>query len=212
MHSQLGQQKHSRGRIVNQLLTRKNSGRYRVLDLGGQPGGWSDAVVDLYVNTGWEDSDRVRSLDLCRPETWSALDKLVSEQGQFDYCICTHTLEDLVYPFALLEGMSRWAQAGFIAVPSLRTELSNPESLAYRGFIHHLWLIDADSTGLEFTPKFSTVNHLHQVAFKREVEELQIDWQGRIAYTQIGARGWDSPQQIQDWLQGLLGRALELQR
>ena len=129
MQSKLGTQEESRSRTVNLLLERKRQGNYRVLDLGGQPGGWSNSVVDLYVNTGSFDpsvaGDRVLNRDLCDPATWAALDQYVLEVGVFDYCICTHTLEDLVYPFPLLEGMSRWARAGFISVPSLRSELSN---------------------------------------------------------------------------------------
>ena len=216
MQSKLGAQADSRSQIVNLLAARRSSGQYRVLDLGGQPGGWSDSVVDLYVNTGSFDAgvagQRQLNLDLCRPETWARLDQYVRENGVFDYCICTHTLEDLVYPFPLLEGMSRWAREGFISVPSLRSELSNVEAGDYRGFIHHLWLIDAQGNQLEFTPKLSLVNTLGAVEFFRHVEELQVHWTAEIPYTQVGAQGWSHPQQVRDWLQGLLGRALEHQR
>jgi len=216
MQSKLGTQEESRSRIVNLLLERKRQGNYRVLDLGGQPGSWSDPVVDVYVNTGSFDPavvrDRQLNLDLCDPLTWAVLDQYVLEHGVFDYCICTHTLEDLVYPFPLLEGMSRWARAGFISVPSLRSELSNVEAGDYRGFIHHLWLIDAVSDQLEFTPKLSVVSSLGSVEFLRHVEELQVEWTESVAYTQVGRRGWADPQQVRDWLQGLLGRAREVQR
>lgn len=216
MQSKLGTQEESRSRTVNLLAHRRANGNYRVLDLGGQPGGWSNSVVDLYVNTGSFDpniaGDRVLNLDLCDPATWAALDQYVLEHGVFDYCICTHTLEDLVYPFPLLEGMSRWARGGFLSVPSLRSELSNVEAGDYRGFIHHLWLIDAVADQLEFTPKLSMVSSLGSVQFLRHVEELQVEWTERLSYTQVGARGWESPDQVRGWLQGLLGRALEVQR
>jgi len=211
MQVSLGQQAASRSRIVRELTHLRSQGPYRVLDLGGQPGGWSDSVVDLYVNTNWPDSDRVLSRDLCLDSTWHALDQYVALHGVFDYCICTHTLEDLVYPFALLDRLGLWARSGFIAVPSLRTELSHPESTDYLGFCHHLWLIDADQNQLEFTPKLAVVNQVSALPFLRSVEELQIAWHGGVAYTQIGARGWESPQQVRDWLAVLAGRAGEQQ-
>jgi SAM-dependent methyltransferase len=69
----------------------------------------------------------------------------------FDFCICTHVLEDVRDPLRVCEEMVRVAKAGYIEVPSWESELThNLEGRHHSGRSHHRWLIDMASDGLTF--------------------------------------------------------------
>jgi hypothetical protein len=132
-----------------------------VLDIGGwaKPFARADRVLDLmpydtrglYGNAGsgperfTEQSWFVR--DICDHEPFPFAD------GEVDFCICSHTLEDIRDPIWVCSEINRIAKAGYIEVPSRLEEQSYGVHGPWVGWTHHRWLVDVGSQGIEFVAK-----------------------------------------------------------
>src|SRR6059058_1636046 len=74
--------------------------------------------------------------DMCAREPWPFAD------AQFDFAICSHTLEDIRDPIWVCQELQRVAKAGYIEVPSRRQEQARGVQGNWVGWGHHHWLID----------------------------------------------------------------------
>jgi hypothetical protein len=119
-------------------------------------------------------------------ESWVQIFNYVKEHGKFDFCNCTHTLEDLAYPEAALKYMPRIAKAGFIAVPSKYWELDR--RTLFRGGHHHRWIFDDDNGVLKMFPKINLIEYMIQynqnesLIKDRGKTELRLLWQDTIEF------------------------------
>jgi hypothetical protein len=88
------------------------------------------------------------NLDICAREPWPFAD------AQFDFAVCSHTLEDVRDPIWVCSELARVAKAGYVEVPSRLEEQSmgvhGPE---WAGWSHHHWLIDVEAPRLRFVFK-----------------------------------------------------------
>jgi SAM-dependent methyltransferase len=123
-----------------------------VLDVGGwgRPLARADWVIDLmpYETRGLygrdgEGDDRFSAdtwvqRDICAHDPWPFAD------GQFDFAICSHTLEDIRDPVRVCQELARVARAGYVEVPSRLEEQSPMEDRPGVGWSHHRWLTDID--------------------------------------------------------------------
>jgi len=76
---------------------------------------------------------------------------------EFDFVYCRHVLEDLIYPFRVMEEMKRVAKAGYIETPSPMAELKkgiDGGDPKWRGYHHHIWYVWAHNNKLRFTKKY----------------------------------------------------------
>ncbi len=112
--------------------------RYQeALDLGPQGG-----EVEHFSSETWI------TRDLCDREPWPFADK------SLDYCICSHTLEDLRDPLWVCSEMIRVARRGYIEVPSILFELTRGREPGVPvGLSHHLWIVEKRAEKLIFSPK-----------------------------------------------------------
>src|SRR4051794_3410402 len=138
-----------------------------VLDIGGwgRPLARADWVIDLmpyetrglYGRDGEGDerftTDTWVQRDICAHAPWPFAD------GQFDFAVCSHTLEDVRDPVRVCEELSRVARAGYVEVPSRLEEQSPMEGRAGIGWSHHRWLTDVDQQEqrIEFVFKHGVV-------------------------------------------------------
>ena len=138
-----------------------------VLDVGGaaRPLPRTDWILDLAPyeargQLGWE-GDRAQERfgpdtwiqrDICEREPWPFADL------QFDFAICSHTLEDVRDPVWVAAELQRVARAGYIEVPALREELTYGIQGPWVGWGHHHWLVVVGTGGLEFIFKHHVVN------------------------------------------------------
>ncbi len=107
----------------------------------------------------------------------------VIENGMFDYCICTHTLEDLYNPFPALNNMPKLAHAGVITMPSMADELSPVQNLAWNGYIHHRWIFDYLDGNIFIIPKiFGLESFISSKMNKRKGSEIKYEWEKEIPY------------------------------
>jgi methyltransferase family protein len=148
----------SRQRILDMLDERD-----LVLDVGGwgKPFPRADWVIDLqpYETRGLYDYDREQARnerfsletwivrDICDREPWPF------ENDQFDFVVCSHTLEDIRDPVWVCSELSRVGRAGYVEVPSRLEEQGLGIQGDWVGWDHHRWLCDLNAQGIEFVFK-----------------------------------------------------------
>jgi hypothetical protein len=130
-----------------------------------------DLVLD--VGGGWEPFPQATHvLDIldfrpgsrATPETWVQRDMCDREpwpfgDRQFDFAICSHTLEDVRDPIHVCRELSRVAKRGYVEVPSRLMEQAYGIQGPWVGYGHHHWLIDLTAPGeLEFVFKSHVLN------------------------------------------------------
>ena len=146
-----------------------------VLDIGGwaDPFSRADWVMDvmpyesrgLYERQGWVerrspeperfDASRWIQRDVCDREPFPFAD------GEIDFVICAHTLEDVRDPVWVCSEMTRVARAGYVEVPSRLEEQSYGFAGPIVGWSHHRWLVDVGESSIEFVFKPHDI-HTHQ--------------------------------------------------
>lgn len=127
--------------------------------------------------------------DINDHESWQQIFDHVEQHGKFDFCNCTHTLEDIAYPQAALRYMPRIAHAGFVAVPSKYSELQKRQ--IFRGAHHHRWIFCDRSDRLVLYPKINLIEYmipyqqLEEVINRYGDLELRMFWSDSIDYEVI---------------------------
>jgi hypothetical protein len=98
----------NRQEVVDYICTNKSKGKFRVVDVGGSMFGWSmpfvDAIIDFNEPVyGIPTHITHFKCDITNHLDWNAVLDYVSKFGKYDFCICTHTLEDIVNPVFVSE-------------------------------------------------------------------------------------------------------------
>ncbi len=115
---------------------------YKVIDIGGHANPWCDEFVDAYVDILPHPTKTTFVGDINEPEVWARIGAT-----QWDFSICTHTLEDIRDPKVVIGYLQRVSRAGFISMPNKHTELANIESPQYVGYCHHRWIFQISPEG-----------------------------------------------------------------
>lgn len=180
-----------RNEIISYILDKKKQGKFTVVDVGGSHGGWSRNVIDAIID--FNDSPITNSnikhfkCDITHPDSWNNIIQYIRDNGKFDFCICTHTLEDIMNPAYVCEQIVNISNNGYISVPSKYKELSRFElgNNSYRGYIHHRWIFDIvnDNVFLAY-PKINYVENSNifvQVANNDDNKsDLSFFWKDNI--------------------------------
>jgi SAM-dependent methyltransferase len=117
----------------------------------------------------------------------------------FDFSFCSHLLEDVRDPLAVVRELSRVAKSGYVETPSREREIFAKDrwaAFAARvgrppevGFYHHRWFVEADGTHLRFLAKTSELlrdpaYYITRSSLGRKLSEaesgLGIFWEGEI--------------------------------
>ena len=86
--------------------------------------------------------------DICEHHPWPFEDR------QFDFVICSHTLEDVRDPLWVCSELMRVGKRGYIEVPSRAYESTmGKERHGMAGLSHHRWLIEITGSHIEFQLK-----------------------------------------------------------
>ncbi|MDQ6605119.1 MAG: methionine biosynthesis protein MetW [Actinomycetota bacterium] len=165
----------------NNILQRLDDGD-QVLDVGGgaSPFPRADWVIDLqpFEDRGGyglppdPEAERFSAetwvqRDICDREPWPFADR------QFDFSICSHTLEDVRDPVFVCSELIRVSRAGYIEVPSRLEEQSYGFQGPWAGWGHHRWLIDAEEDRLTFVFK-------HHVLHNRASDRFPAGFRDRL--------------------------------
>ncbi|MEW6305557.1 MAG: class I SAM-dependent methyltransferase [Verrucomicrobiota bacterium] len=123
---------------------------------------------------------------------------------QFDFVICSHTLEDIRDPLWVCGEMIRVGKRGYIEVPSRVLETCvGVQSPRFAGYSHHRWLIDIEGNQISFLMK---THRLHESAkyhlTERFLKKLPIDrhfqwlfWEGTFEYREL--RPWPMEEELE---------------
>jgi Methyltransferase domain len=124
----------------------------------------------------WFTRDTWVRRDICDRTPWPFRDK------QFDFAICSHTLEDVRDPLGVCSELMRVAKRGYIEVPSREWEscrgLERPGQV---GLSHHRWLITIKDNNILFHPKYHLIHShwrfsLRPSHFRRMAPEKTVQW------------------------------------
>ena len=173
-----------------------------VLDVGGwhSPLNRADYIIDIMPyasrNKGgailprvWPDerftSSTFLQMDICGPNSWPFADK------QFDFVVCSHTLEDVRDPIFVCKELNRVAKAGYIEVPSRLVESTKGvERPFYCGYYHHRWLCEVGENSISFMFKPAMLHAYRKFHFRKpfyqkinpELDAVWFFWQGSFDY------------------------------
>jgi len=124
---------------------------------GSEPGGEERFSADTWVQR-----------DICDAEPWPF------EDDQFDFVVCSHTLEDLRDPVRVCAEIARVGKAGYIETPSRLEEQSYGFQGPWVGWGHHHWLVEVDEGRIEFVFK-------HHVMHGRESDHFPAGFQETLS-------------------------------
>src|SRR3954471_8447419 len=172
-----------------------------VLDVGGwaKPFARADWVLDLMPYEtrglyGYEQGDRTAERfsvdtwvvrDMCRREPWPFDDE------QFDFAICSHTLEDIRDPIWVCHELQRVARAGYIECPSRAAEQTWGVHGQWVGWSHHRWLVDVVDGVLRFAFKSAVLQvrdhypYRYEETLSEEERNVVLWWDGSFAYEEL---------------------------
>lgn len=171
----------------------------KILDVGGSMNQHKELQIDTLLDAiRPEESKHYKSKLLAKNFVRLDLntDKFPFEDNEFDFCLCTHTLEDLPYPFLAIAEISRVAKRGYIATPSFgsditlsRVNLTNWGTGVRRvpGLAHHKWLFYVKDGVLNVVPKNYPLLYSSEFQFTKwkGEEELQFYWEKKINYREF---------------------------
>jgi hypothetical protein len=139
-----------------------------VLDVGGgaKPFPRADWVIDLmpYAERGLYGPPPDPAAERFSAGTWVQRD--ICDRGpwpfadrQFDFAVCSHTLEDVRDPVWVCRELMRVSRAGYIEVPSRLEEQTYGIQGPWAGWSHHRWFVDVEPGGLTFVFKHHVLHN-----------------------------------------------------
>jgi len=156
----------------------------KIIDVGGATS-FADKFVSVVVDRGPAvyKTDKTFIGDINFIEIWQEVLGYVDKFGKFDFCICTHTLEDLYNPILVYSILGKIANEGFVAVPSKYMELSK---WGTRGFIHHHWVYNIEGGLVVAYPKicFLEDSRFDDIQ-KKNCSEVNIWWKDSLEISTI---------------------------
>ncbi len=190
-----------------------------VLDVGGwaKPLPRADWVLDLmpYETRGLygalePEAERFTAdtwvqLDMCAREPWPFADR------QFDFAVCSHTLEDVRDPVWVCAELVRVARAGYIEVPSRLEEQSFGVHGPWVGWSHHRWLVDVEPHRVTFVAKPHVLHGRPELHFpagfaerlSAEERVQTLFWEGGFEF---GERIFMTAEELDGYLAELVSR------
>jgi hypothetical protein len=186
-----------------------------LLDVGGwaKPLARADWVIDLlpYATRGLygeaEGDERFTKdtwveADICTP--WPF------DDHQFDFAVCSHTLEDVRDPVFVCKELQRVAKAGYLEVPSRIEEHMRDLNGPWAGWAHHHWICDIDpfAPAIDFVFKSHAI-HTRTVPRADLPPERRVQWlwwEGEFAYRE---RIFTEPAELDAWLEEPLHAVLD---
>ena len=171
----------------------------KILDIGGSMKQHQELKIDTLVDIlrpeeapytpGKLLAKKFVRLDITR-------ERLPFANKEFDFCLCSHTMEDLSFPFLALEEMERVSKKGLIITPSFGSDLAFSHidftdwltgARRVPGFGHHKWLFYGKGGKMQIVPKNYAIlysSEFHITKWTGE-EEFEYYWEGKIKYEEI---------------------------
>jgi len=177
----------NRNDVIQYILNQKNLGKFTVIYIGCSLSGWSynycDAIVDFNDLSINDINIKHFKCDITHPDSYSDILEYINKNGKFDFCICSHTLEDIINPIFVCEQICKISKEGYIAFPSKFRELSRFEG-NYRGYIHHRWIFTVNTSIIIAYPKINFLENNYifdRIAnLNDNIKDLSFFWKDSI--------------------------------
>jgi hypothetical protein len=104
------------------------------------------------------------------------------EDGQFDFAVCSHTLEDVRDPVFACGELQRVARAGYLEVPSRLEEHMTGIHGPWPGWAHHRWVCEVGDGAIEFVHKSHAIPAIPYRELPPERRVQWLWWEGSFAY------------------------------
>jgi hypothetical protein len=193
-----------------------------VLDVGAgaSPFPRADWVLDLmtFEQRGIYNYQQ-RSDERFSSDTWvvhdiCGRDPFPFADDQFDFVICSHTLEDVRDPVWVCAELSRIGKAGYVETPSRIEEQTSGVHGPWVGWAHHHWLVEVEDGELVFAFKSHTLHGRPVNQFPRafwehlapEEKVLALFWEGSVAARE---RRFACADELDEYLAGFVSAELE---
>lgn len=184
-----------RNHVINYIKNKKQQNpNFKVLDIGGSAEytNWSYSVIDYIVdiNEPILNNSKIQyfKLNINFENEFNELLDYVNKNGKFDFCICSHTIEDISLPQVLLNNLKHIAKEGFIGIPSKYRELSKVEG-NFLGYIHHRWIYSIKKNKLIGFPKLNFIDHQKNLTDlgnpSDDLLDLSFFWENSVSYSII---------------------------
>ncbi len=140
--------------------------------------------------------------DICDKTPYPFADK------QFDFVVCSHTLEDIRDPLWVCAEMIRISKAGYVEVPSRVWETCRGMEPGIAGLSHHRWLIEMQGNAVRFLPKLHRIHNWRYSLPKpvlrglSESESVQwLFWEDSFEYSEVVLHGEAQLQELEAFVQ-----------
>jgi len=185
-----------RNHVINYIKKKKEENpNFKVVDIGGSAEytNWSypviDYIVDINKPQSYNGEIKYFELNLNFENDFNKLLDYVNENGKFDFCICSHVIEDISLPQVLLNNFKNIANEGFIGIPSKYRELSRLHDNKYLGYIHHRWIYSIKNNELLGFPKVNFIEYEQKLTDignpNDEILDLSFFWKNSVPYSII---------------------------
>ena len=135
----------------------------------------------------WFSRDTWVQRDFCHHAPWPFQDR------QFDFVICSNTLEDIRDPLWVCSELMRVGKRGYIEVPSRAWETTlGHERRGQAGLSHHRWLIEIKGQHMAFLPKWHIIHtsrRFHLPAGFDAPASQYLWWEGGFTYNEVEIHG-----------------------
>lgn len=173
--------------------------RDRVLDIGGSMAQHDKIRIDTLVDIILPEEAPYGSSTL-KAKNFVRLDitkqKLPFKDNEFDFVMCTQTIEDLYNPFLILDEMSRVAKRGLIISPAMGADMvfghidyTDWLTGARRmpGHAHHKWLLSIEKNKLKIIPKVYSILYTpeFQITNFSGPKDIYYYWEGNLNYEEF---------------------------
>ena len=177
----------------------------RVLDIGGAEEVFprANVVLDIVPYEGRQPgritdeaeqftADSWFVTDICSPQIW----KRFGDQ-EFDFVLCSHTLEDIRDPISVCREMNRVAKRGYIECPSRLRECTRDDAaVRSAGWPHHRWIVDFENGYLIFTAKGQWAHDFNYAGPRsrlclsfQALQFIGLEWEGSFGYYERMGKG-----------------------
>lgn len=182
----------------------------KVLDVGSwwKPLNRANVIIDILpYETRGEGGSIGKQKEHFSKNTWIELDicsgKWPFKNHEFDFVHCGQTLEDVRDPIFVCNEMMRIAKRGVLTTPTIWIECQKgidayPESVLYRGFDKHRWLVNYKKNSLKFIPKLTSLmafEYTDETTVKKYITRHRIwsdifFWENRFEVSEASFQGF----------------------
>ena len=182
---------HDRKEILNYLKNSKeNNPKFSLIDIGSYGNPWCIDYITATLDINECNHGEINFKgNMSSHYIWNEILEYVNKNGKFDFCVCTHTLEDISNPKLVCDMMEKISNGGFIAIPSKYAECHRSYSCEgpIRGAMHHRWIYNIENNNFIGYPKLSFTEYLEcceQLGqnYSDEKGELSFFWKDSVNF------------------------------